>query len=60
MKLKLAAVAAVLICMCSLVARSYAMSARARYERAYAGEERLALAAIDGHLRANLKKLSSR
>jgi len=58
MKLTLAAVAAVLVCMFSLIARSYAM--RASTARAYAAEEKLALAAIDGHLRANLKKLSQR
>lgn len=62
MKLTLAAVAAVLVCMFSLIARSYAMraSSTARFEKAYAAEERLALDAIDGHLRANLKKLSGK
>ncbi len=60
MKLTLAAIAAVLVCMLSLAARSYAMRGPARFEKAYAEQERLALAAIDGHLRANLKKLSSR
>ena len=63
MKLTLAAVAAVLICLFSLIARSYAMRAWVEpvlEKRAYAEQERLALAAIDGHLRANLKKLSSR
>jgi ferric-dicitrate binding protein FerR (iron transport regulator) len=59
-KLTLAAIAAVLVCMLSLAARSYAMRGPARFETAYAEQERLALAAIDGHLRANLKKLSSR
>ena len=60
MKLTLATVAAVAICMFSFAARSYAMrrSAQARFEKAYAAEEKLALEAIDGHLRANLKKLS--
>ncbi len=60
MKLTLAAVAAVLVCMLSLAARSYGMRGTARFEKAYAEQERFALAAIDGHLRANLKKLSSR
>ena len=58
MKLTLAAVAAVLLCLSSLAARSYAM--KAAFEKAYAEQERLALAAIDGHLRANLRKLSER
>lgn len=62
MKLTLATIAAVLVCMFSLIARSYAMklSANARFQRAYAAEEKLALDAIDGHLRANLKKLAAR
>ncbi|HUJ26007.1 MAG TPA: hypothetical protein VLW85_08320 [Myxococcales bacterium] len=62
MKLTLATVAAVLVCMFSLIARSYAMklSANAHFQKAYAAEEKLALEAIDGHLRANLKKLSAR
>jgi hypothetical protein len=61
-KLTLATIAAVLVCMLSLAARSYAMraSAPARLQKAYAAEERLALEAIDGHLRANLKKLAVR
>ena len=60
MKLTILTVAAVGVCMLSLAARSYAMARTARFERAYAAEERLAIAAIDGHLRANLKKLSAR
>ena len=62
MKLTLATVAAVAICMCSLAARSYAMrlSSQTRFQKAYAAEEKAALDAIDGHLRANLKKLSAR
>ncbi len=62
MKLTLATVAAVAICMFSFVARSYAMrrSAQVRFTTAYAAEEKLALEAIDGHLRANLKRLTSR
>jgi hypothetical protein len=62
MKLTLATAAAVMVCMFSLIARSYAMrlSSQARFQRAYAAEEKLALDAIDGHLRANLKKLSAR
>ena len=62
MKLTIAALAAVLVCTVSLAARSWAMrgSAPARFEKAYAEQERLVLDAIDGHLRANLKKLSNR
>jgi hypothetical protein len=60
LKLTLAALAAVLVCLLSLAARSYAMRGPARFERADAEQERLALAAIDGHLRANVKKLSGR
>ena len=59
MKLTLAAVAAVTICLFSLAARSRAMKAAAlaNPEKAYAEQERLALAAIDGHLRSRLTKL---
>jgi len=63
MKLTLAAVAAVLICLFSLIARSYAMRAWVEpvvQQRAYAEQERLALAAIDGHLRAKLPRLTKR
>jgi len=63
MKLTLAAAAAVLICLFSLIARSYAMRAwvePALQQRAYAEQERLALAAIDGHLRAKLPRLTKR
>jgi hypothetical protein len=62
-KLTLAAIAAVLICLLSLAARSYALRAaeRARpFEEAYAAQEKLALAAIDGHLRSQLQKLAKR
>ena len=63
MKLTAAAVAAVLVCLFSLIARSYAMRAAAepaRQEKAYADQERMALAAIDAHLRAKLPKLTNR
>ncbi|MCA1826592.1 MAG: hypothetical protein ABR567_00545 [Myxococcales bacterium] len=60
MKLTAVTAAAVLVCLFSLIARSYAMRAAARQERAYAEQERLALAAIDSHLRANLPKLTRR
>ena len=53
MKLTLAALAAVLFCVLSLAARSYA-------RQVCAEEERLALEAIDGHLRGRLHKLSQR
>jgi hypothetical protein len=56
MKLTLATVAAVLVCLFSLIARSYAM----RQERAHQEQERLAIAAIDAHLRATLPKLARR
>jgi hypothetical protein len=57
------AAAAVLICLLSLAARSYALRAAAdpqRFEAAYAAEEKLALDAIDGHLRSKLQRLSKR
>ena len=62
MKLTLAMIAAVLVCMLSLAARSYAMRAAALREpdKAYAEQERLALQAIDGHVRARLQRLSHR
>lgn len=62
MKLTFAAAAAVLICMVSLAARSVALRAAAEVAKdpAYAEQERLALAAIDGHLRGKLQKLSKR
>ena len=56
MKLTVATIVAVLICLFSLIARSYAM----RQERAYLEQERLALAAIDDHLRATLPKLTKK
>ena len=56
MKLTLAMVAAVLICLFSLIARSWAM----REQRAYLEQERLALAAIDAHLRTKLPTLTKR
>ena len=55
MKLTLAMVAAVLVCLCSLVARSHAM----QRERAYLDQEKLALAAIDAHLRVRLPRLTN-
>ena len=62
MKLTFAAVAAVIICLFSLAARSTAMSALAKAtpEKAYLEEERLALDAIDGRLRAKLQRLANR
>ena len=61
MKLTLAAVAAVLVCLLSLASRSMAMrAAQAAPEKAYAEQERLALDAIDGHLRVKLQRLSKR
>ena len=62
MKLTFAAVAAVVICLFSLAARSTAMRARARAtpENAYLEEERLALDAIDGRLRGKLQRLANR
>ena len=60
MKLTIAAVAAVTICLFSLAARSRAIRAAAMAQpaNAYAEQERLALAAIDGHLRGKLPKLA--
>jgi hypothetical protein len=62
MKLTLAMIASVLVCMLSLAARSYAMRAAARSapEKAYAEQERLALMAIDEHLRGKLQRLAQR
>ena len=62
MKLTFAAVAAVVICLFSLAARSTAMRAlaQARQEKAYLEEERLALDAIDGRLRGKLERLANR
>jgi hypothetical protein len=56
MKLTFATIAAIAICLFSLIARSQAI----RQERAYLEQERLALAAIDNHLRAKLPKLTNR
>jgi hypothetical protein len=60
MKLTIAMIGAVLVCMLSLAARSYAMRAAALRApgQAYAEQERLALEAIDGHLRGKLQRLS--
>jgi hypothetical protein len=62
MKLTFAAVAAVFICLLSLAARSMAIRAATRSSpaAAYAAQERLALSAIDGHLRGKLQRLSKR
>ena len=60
MKLTLAAVAAVAVCLYSLAARSRAIRAAARTQQAYLEQEQLALAAIDGHLRARLPRLTNR
>jgi len=56
MKLTLATIAAVAVCLFSLIARSYAM----RQERAHQEQERLALVAIDSHLRVTLPRLAKR
>lgn len=62
MKLTFAAVAAVVICLFSLAARSTAMRAAARAApgKAYLEQERLALDAIDGRLRGKLQRLANR
>jgi hypothetical protein len=58
MKLAFATAAAVILCLLSLAARSSAIRAalQTSSERAYAEQERLALAAIDGHLRHRFAK----
>jgi hypothetical protein len=58
MKLTFAAAAAVILCLLSVAARSSAIRAALRTspEKAYAEQERLALAAIDGHLRHRFVK----
>jgi hypothetical protein len=58
MKLTLATALAVILCLLSLGARSSAIRAALQTspEKAYAAQERLALAAIDGHLRHRLTK----
>jgi hypothetical protein len=60
MKLTLAAVAAVAVCLFSLAARSRAIRAAAQAQQAYLDQERIALAAIDGHLRSALPRLAKR
>ena len=62
MKLTFAAVAAVIICLFSVAARSTAMraAARATQGEAYLEEERLALDSIDGRLRGKLQRLANR
>jgi len=62
MKLTLAAIACVLICLFSLAARSVALraAAQASPEKAYAEQERLALDAIDDSLRGKLRRLAKR
>ncbi len=52
MKLTLATLAAIALCFASLAARSHMMKARPASEGTPA--DRVALAAIDGHLRTNL------
>ena len=58
MKLTIATALAVILCLLSLAARSSAIRAAlmSPSERAYAAQERLALAAIDAHLRHRLAK----
>jgi predicted RND superfamily exporter protein len=61
MKLSLAAVAAVLVCALSLVARSRVTRAAETEKIVEATtEEMLAFAAIDAHLRTKLHKLTKR
>ncbi len=62
MKLTIAAGLAVAVCLASLAVRARALraAAEASAQPAYAEEERLALAAIDGHLRSRLQRLSKR
>jgi hypothetical protein len=61
MKLTLAAIAAVLICLLSLAARSRALRAvESAPAVAVTPQERIVLAAVDGHLRGKLRKLSKR
>jgi hypothetical protein len=58
MKLTFATAAAVILCLLSLAARSSAIRAalQASSETTYAEQERLAMAAIDGHLRHRFAK----
>ena len=58
MKLTLATLAAVGVCLFSLIARSYAMRAAPLPQEKYLQEERLALDAIDGHARLRLPRLA--
>jgi hypothetical protein len=60
MKLPLAAIAAVLVCLLSLAARSRAMRAAesAPPEVSVTSQEGIALSAVDGSLRARLRKLA--
>jgi hypothetical protein len=63
MILKLLVVGSIAVCLLSLAARSHAMRAAAApksLETAMAREEKLALVAIDGHLRTKLPKLARR
>jgi len=60
MKLPLAAIASVLLCLLSLAARSRAMraAASAPLEVSVTPQEGIALSAVDGRLRARLRKLA--
>lgn len=63
MKLTLATIAAVLICLLSLAARSTAMKATALAAPQAAEltpREKVAVARIDGHLRTKLRKFAKR
>jgi hypothetical protein len=59
MRLTLMTIAAVLICLLSLAARSWAMrGAESAPAVSVTPQETVALAAIDGHLRGKLRKLA--
>ena len=61
MKLTVAMIAALALCAVCLTARALALKAAAhRADEAYAEQERLALEAIDAHLRAKVQSLSRR
>jgi hypothetical protein len=63
MKLTLAAIVAVVVCLLSLAARSRAMRAaemQPQSEASLSREEKLALAAVDKDLRKNLRRLAAR
>ena len=61
MKLTLVTIAAVLVCLLSLAARSWAMRAAesAPPAAAVTPQEKVVLAAVDRHLRGKMRKLAS-